>query len=87
MDCRSGAAVQESNRFRVEAPERLLDDPQGKANTASIRSPPEDRLDSWKRIATYLKRDVSTVQRWERREAMPVHRHLHDKLGSVFAFR
>lgn len=48
---------------------------------------PEDRLDSWKKIATYLKRDVSTVQRWERREGMPVHRHLHDKLGSVYAFR
>lgn len=48
---------------------------------------PEGRLDSWKKIAAYLKRDVSTVQRWERREAMPVHRHLHDKLGSVYAFR
>ena len=31
--------------------------------------------------------DASTVQRWERREAMPVHRHLHDRQGSVFAFR
>ncbi len=47
----------------------------------------DDRLDSWKKIASYLKRDISTVQRWERREGMPVHRHLHDKLGSVFAFR
>jgi len=47
----------------------------------------EDRLNSWKKIASYLKRDVSTAQRWERREAMPVHRHLHDKRGSVFAFR
>jgi Tol biopolymer transport system component len=47
----------------------------------------EDRLDSWKRIASYLKRDVTTVQRWERREALPIHRHVHDKLGSVFAFR
>jgi Tol biopolymer transport system component len=47
----------------------------------------EGRLDSWKKIAAYLKRDVSTVQRWERREAMPVHRHLHDKQGSVYAFR
>jgi hypothetical protein len=27
----------------------------------------EGRLDSWKKIAAYLKRDVSTVQRWERR--------------------
>jgi len=48
---------------------------------------PEERLDSWKKIASFLKRDVSTVQRWERREAMPVHRHLHDKQGSVYAFR
>jgi hypothetical protein len=47
----------------------------------------EGRLDSWKKIAAYLKRDVSTVQRWERREAMPVHRHIHDKQGSVYAFR
>jgi Tol biopolymer transport system component len=48
---------------------------------------PDDRLDSWKEIAAYLKRDVTTVQRWEKRESMPVHRHLHDKLGSVYAFR
>jgi TolB-like protein/Tfp pilus assembly protein PilF len=48
------------------------------------RAPPE-RLDSWKAIAAYLKRDVTTVQRWERREGMPVHRHLHDKRGSVYA--
>jgi pentatricopeptide repeat protein len=43
------------------------------------------RLDSWKEIAAYLKRDVTTVQRWEKREGMPVHRHLHDKGGSVYA--
>ena len=46
----------------------------------------DDRLDSWKDIEAYLKRDVSTVQRWEKREGMPVHRHLHGKLGSVYAF-
>ena len=34
-----------------------------------------------------MKRDVTTVQRWEKREGMPVHRHLHDKRGSVYAFR
>jgi Tol biopolymer transport system component len=49
--------------------------------------PPEDRLDSWKEIAAYLNRDVTTVQRWEKREGMPVHRHLHDKVGSVYASR
>ena len=43
-------------------------------------------LDSWKEIATYVKRDVSTVQRWEKREGMPVHRHVHDKRGSVYAY-
>jgi Tol biopolymer transport system component len=49
--------------------------------------PVEDRLDSWKEIAAYLSRDVTTVQRWEKREAMPVHRHLHDRMGSVYASR
>jgi Tol biopolymer transport system component len=49
--------------------------------------PPEDRLDSWKEIAAYLNRDVTTVQRWEKREGMPVYRHLHDKIGSVYASR
>jgi len=47
----------------------------------------EDRLDSWKEIAAYLRRDVTTVQRWEKREGMPVHRHQHDRLGSVYAYR
>jgi Tol biopolymer transport system component len=49
--------------------------------------PLEDRLDSWKEIASYLKRDVTTVQRWEKREGMPVHRHQHDRMGSVYASR
>lgn len=48
---------------------------------------PEDRLDSWKEIAAYLNRDVTTVQRWEKREGMPVHRHLHDRMGSAYASR
>jgi Tol biopolymer transport system component len=54
--------------------------------TPSTVKPPEGRLDSWKEIATYLNRDVTTVQRWEKREGMPVHRHLHDRMGSVYAF-
>src|SRR5580658_2483152 len=67
--------------------ERPLEDPKNPASGATNRGGHDDRLDSWKKIASYLKRDVSTVQRWERREAMPVHRHLHDKQGSVFAYR
>jgi Tol biopolymer transport system component len=56
-------------------------------SSPSVEPSVKDRLDSWKEIAAYLRRDVTTVQRWERREGMPVHRHVHDKLGSVYAFR
>ncbi len=47
----------------------------------------EGRLDSWKEIAAYLKRGVSTVQRWERTEDMPVHRLPHARSGSLYAHR
>jgi Tol biopolymer transport system component len=57
------------------------------AGTAPSVGPPEDRLDSWKEIAAYLNRDVTTAQRWEKREGMPVHRHVHDRMGSVYASR
>jgi tetratricopeptide (TPR) repeat protein len=46
-----------------------------------------DRLDSWKEIASYLKREVRTVQMWEKKEGLPIHRHFHNHLGTVFAFR
>jgi len=44
------------------------------------------RLESWKEIATYLGRDVTTVRRWEKREGLPVHRLHHSKLASVYAY-
>ena len=47
----------------------------------------DDRLDSWKEIAAYLRRGVRTVRRWERDEGLPVHRHVHQVLGSVYAFK
>ena len=47
----------------------------------------EDRLDSWKEIATYLNRSVRTLHRWEKDEGLPVHRHHHKDLGSVFAYK
>src|SRR6202167_5178073 len=59
----------------------------GEPSLGTPQSQSEDRLDSWKEIASYLKRDVTTVQRWEKREGMPVHRHLHDRMGSVYASR
>ncbi|HEY4818450.1 MAG TPA: tetratricopeptide repeat protein [Candidatus Acidoferrum sp.] len=44
------------------------------------------RLESWKEIAAYLGRDVTTVRRWEKREGLPVHRLHHGKLGSIYAY-
>jgi TolB-like protein/Tfp pilus assembly protein PilF len=44
-----------------------------------------ERLDSWKAIAAYLKRDESTVRRWEK-EGLPVHRHVHAKKASIYAY-
>src|SRR5271156_1098825 len=57
------------------------------SSTPPTVRPSEDRLDSWKEIAAYLDRDVTTVQRWEKREGMPVYRHQHDRIGSVYASR
>lgn len=42
-----------------------------------------DHLDSWKAIASYLDRTVRTVQRWEKKERLPVRRHCHLKGNSV----
>jgi hypothetical protein len=46
----------------------------------------KELLDSWKEIAVFLNRGVRTVQRWERDEGLPVHRHSHGKRSTVFAF-
>lgn len=45
-----------------------------------------ETLESWKAIANYLQRRVRTVQRWERDEALPVHRHQHKKQATVYAY-
>lgn len=34
-----------------------------------------------------MKRDVRTLHRWESEEGLPIHRHLHKKRGSVYAYR
>jgi TolB-like protein/Tfp pilus assembly protein PilF len=47
---------------------------------------PGKKLDSWGEIASYLGREVRTVQRWERTEGLPVHRHEHKKKSTVYAF-
>jgi hypothetical protein len=63
-----------------------LKDPSPVSAPKPSADPTGTLLDSWKAIATYVKRDVSTAQRWEKCEGMPIHRHVHDKGSSVYAF-
>src|SRR6266851_4048466 len=51
--------------------------------------PPADepRLESWGEIAAYLRREIRTVQRWEKYQGLPVRRLQIGKLGSVYAYR
>jgi hypothetical protein len=46
-----------------------------------------NRLDSWKAIAEYLGRDVSTARRWEKTAGLPVRRLPGSNGRSVFAYR
>jgi len=46
-----------------------------------------DRIESWGEIAAYLKRDVTTVQRWEQKSGLPVHRMVVGRgRPSVYAY-
>ena len=58
-----------------------------KTETPPSEPPTGERLDSWKEIAAHFDRTVRTVQLWEKREGLRVHRHVHNKLGSVYAHR
>ena len=51
----------------------------------SALPPARERLDSWKAIAEYLKRDLATVRRWEKGLGLPVHR-VGGAGRSVFAY-
>lgn len=44
------------------------------------------RLDSWKDIAEYLARDVSTAMRWARTDGLPVHHIGGSRHRAVFAY-
>jgi adenylate cyclase len=70
-----------SNKAHLMAASRTH---QGTANLPTERG---ERLEGWKEIAAYLKRDVRTVQRWEKTEQFPVRRQMHRKLASVLAFK
>ena len=64
-----------------------LDAGGGEAIGGSLPAPKQTHLDSWKEIAAYLQREIRTVQRWEKSEGLPVHRHYHQKMGTVFAYK
>jgi hypothetical protein len=47
----------------------------------------DDRLESWKDIAAYLRRDVRTVQRWEQTDGLPIHRHKRAHRPIPYAYK
>lgn len=51
----------------------------------SARDAAGRRLVTWKEIATYLGRSVTTVRRWEQSESLPVHRHRHADGFTIYA--
>ena len=57
------------------------------ARPTTQNQPANDRLDSWKEIAAYLKKEVRTVQRWEKNSDLPIRRLAHGKQGSIFAYK
>jgi tetratricopeptide (TPR) repeat protein len=60
--------------------------PEAGATSPRSDGHPGDRLDGWKAIATYLGRDIRTVQRWELSERLPIHRLEHKRRASAYAF-
>lgn len=48
----------------------------------------EDRLNSWKEISDYIKRDISTCIKWENKYGFPVYRiDVNSPKSSVFAYK
>ena len=52
----------------------------------SAHENPGRSLDSWKEIASFFERDERTVRRWEKVQALPVHRIPGGAKGRVFAY-
>lgn len=49
---------------------------------------PDDRLDSWKDIAVYTRRDVATCMKWAKLYHLPVYRiDNKSRRSRVFAFK
>jgi hypothetical protein len=52
-----------------------------------MSQPTRERLDSWKEIAEYLRRDLRTVRRWEKTRELPIHRVPGGGRSAVYALR
>ena len=63
-----------------------MSEPNPNNDASRSRGHDGDSLQSWKEIAVYLQREPRTVMRWEKEEALPVHRHQHSGRGTVYAY-
>ncbi|HUJ31486.1 MAG TPA: hypothetical protein VLY23_09415 [Candidatus Acidoferrum sp.] len=63
-----------------------MDTPSASDRSFSPEPQAGDRLDSWKEIAAYLRRDESTVRRWEK-DGLPIRRHVHKSRAAVYAYK
>jgi TolB-like protein/Flp pilus assembly protein TadD len=65
-----------------------MSDQQPHADAVSDRSS-SDRLETWGEIAAYLRREIRTVQRWEKSMGLPIRRLVGgpDKQSRVFALK
>ncbi len=64
----------------------MSDFPEAPSTPPSGASDRGTRLDSWKEIAAYAKRDVRTLQRWEKHAGFPVRRLQKPGLRAVYAY-
>ncbi len=60
--------------------------PSAPGNESAPTPSNEPRLESWGEIASYLRRDIRTVQRWEKHFSLPVRRLTIGKQSQVYAF-
>src|SRR5229473_5975052 len=81
---RQGVVFANKSLLRYEGGAMAVGKPQSPPEP--FESPATEKLDSWKEIGAYLKRDESTVRRWEK-EGLPVHRHTHKRKATVYAHK
>lgn len=67
----------------------MADNPSAPEKRLVVPPPPssEPRLESWGEVASYLRRDIRTAQRWEKEQGLPVRRLVIGKQGQVYAYR